>query len=193
MIIKVKSKKAKGKIRKMLCRFSDLAPIFFLCLFTFYFLLSPVSAQDDDDPAPPPLKLMTKEERIKLDGAPDLKERTKMVVELMRSNLDAAEKFNKANDFDGIFREFGHFRALLDYAMAYLQKQDLHENRSLDNYKRLELSLRAAMPRIETIRRELPLRYEEYVREFLNYVREARAKTLDPMFSDTVLPNGAKK
>ena len=106
----------------------------------------------------------------------------------MRGRIDAAEKRNAASDFDGIFRELGYFRAVLDYSIEFLRKQDLKENRSLDNYKRLELCLRAATPRIETIRRELPLRYEEYVRNLLDYVRDARTKAIEPLFSDTVLP-----
>lgn len=191
-MIQLKRKKAKGKIGKVLCKFSDLAPIFFLCLFTFYFSLSPVSAQEDDDPAPPPLKLLTKEDRKRLDGVIDPKDRTKLVVEMMRSRIDAAEKRNTANDFDGLFRELGYFRALLEYSLAFLEKQDVNENKALDNYKRFELSLRAVLPRIETIRRELPLRYEGYVRDLAAFIREARSKAIEPLFDDTVLPAGVK-
>ncbi len=169
-------------------RFISVLLSIFLLTILCTLLSASVTAQDDDDPAPPPLKLITKDEQTRLEGQPELKERTKVAVELMRSCIDRAEKANTANDFDGIFRELGHFRALLDYTLAFLQKQDLHENRSLDNYKRLELSLRAAIPRVETIRREAPPKYEEYVHDFLKYIHDARTKAIDPMFSDTVLP-----
>ncbi len=166
--------------------------LIYFSLFTISCSLISVSAQDDDL-APPPLKLIAKEDRKRLDSVPDLKERTKLAVDMMRSRIDAAERRNTANDFDGIFRELGYFRAVLDYSLAFLAKQDLNENKSLDNYKRLELSLRAVLPRIETIRRELPLRYEEYVRDLITYIREARNKAIEPMFDDTVLPAGVKK
>jgi|ERR1043166_1614430 hypothetical protein len=194
--VKAKSKHAKGKIWKAT---PVIRSCFSFCLFIFafcllIFCLSPVtaSAQDDDDPAPPPLKVLTKEDKTRLDSEGDFKSRTKRAVDLMRNRIDAAEKRNEANDFDGIFRELGYFRAVLDYSLDFLQKQDLKENKSLDNYKRLELCLRSATPRIETIRRELPLRYEEYVRNLLNYIREARTKAIEPLFSDTVLPEEKK-
>lgn len=162
----------------------------FVTFIIFVFLLAPqvVSAQDDDDLAPPPLKLLAKEDRAHLENETEIKVKTKLAVDMMRSHVDAAEKLNTANDFNGVFRELGFFRALVDYTLAFLEKQDMHENRSLDNYKRLELSLRAVTPRIEAIRRELPVQYEEYVRKLLIHIRDARSKASEPMFSDTVLP-----
>lgn len=111
---------------------------------------------------------------------------------MMKLRIDEAEKLNVSEDFDGVFREFGHFRGLLDYTLAFLEPLDTKQNRTLDNYKRLELCLRAAAPRIEAIRRELPMRYEDYTSELLIYIRDARRKINDSMFSDTVIPNGGK-
>ncbi len=164
----------------------------FLSLFTVHFSLSTALAQDDEL-APPPLKIVTKKERAKLDGEPDINTRTKIAVEMMKSRIDAAEKLNATDDFDGMFRELGHFRGLLDYTLDFLEKQDAKQNKTLDNYKRFEISLRAVAPRIETIRRELPLRYEDYVRELLIYIRDARRKASEPLFSDTVIPEKNEK
>lgn len=163
--------------------------VLYFSLFTFSFSLLSVLAQDDPpDTAPPPIKMLSKDERTKLDAEQDPKSRTKLAVDLMHDRVDIAEKLSAAGDFDGLFRELGGFRALLDYSLAFLQKQDPNVGKSLDNYKRIELSLRAAMPRLETIRRELPLRYEEYVRELLIYVRDARTRAIEPLYSNTVLP-----
>jgi len=165
---------------------------FCFSLFTIHFSLFTAASAQDDEPAPPPLKLLTKEDRKRLDSIADPKDRTKLVVDMMRSRIDAAEKRNTANDFDGIFRELGYFRGLVEYSLEFLGKQDTNENRALDNYKRLELSLRAVLPRIEAIRRELPLRYEGYVRDLATFIREARNKAIEPLFDDTVLPTGGK-
>lgn len=167
---------------------------FFLSLFTIHCsLFTVVSAQDEDDPLPPPPKLLTKQDRARLEGAADSKTRTKIAVELMRASIDEAEKLNATNNFDGLFAEFGHFRALVEYSLAFLQKQKPNDNKSLDNYKRLELNLHTLMPRIERIRREMPVRYEEYVRDLLRYVRDARRKAADAMLGDTVIPSGQSK
>lgn len=167
----------------------------FVTFVIFVLLLMPqsISAQDDDELAPPPLKLLAKEDRTRLEAEVDTRSKTKLAVEMMSSRIDKAKKVNAANDFDGVFRELGFFRALVDYTLGFLEKQNLKENKSLDNYKRLELSLRSATPRIESIRRELPLQYEEYVRKLLIHIRDARSKATDPLFSDTVLPTDKSK
>ena len=175
--------------------FRSLLTVLAFCfaLFTIHFSLFTAASAQDDDLAPPPLKAITKDERTRLEATPDMKARTKLVVELMKSRIDAAEKLNTSGDFDGLFRELGGFRGLLDYSLAFLQKQNLNENKSLDNYKRLEISLRAVTPRLETIRRELPMRYEDYVRELLIYVRDSRTKAIEPLFSNTVTPSEKPK
>ncbi len=165
--------------------------VVYFSLFTFSFSLLSVSAQEDET-APPPLKIVTKEERAKLDGELDLKARTKLAVEMMKFRIGAAEKLFATEDFDGMFRDLGHFRGLLDYTLGFLEKEDAKLNKTLDNYKRVELTLRSVTPRLETIRRDLPLRYEDYVRELLIYIRDARTKAIEPLFSDTVLPEGGK-
>ena len=156
-------------------------------IVTFSFSLTSIFAQDDES-APPPRSYVTKEERAKFDGEPEFKTRTKLVVETMKQRLDEAEKLFAADDFDGVFREFGHFRGLLDYALGFLARQDANQNKTLDNYKRLEITLRASAPRIESLKRELPSRYEEYIRDLLIYIRDARTKASESMFSDTVIP-----
>jgi len=189
----VKSEKLKAKRLGVLSTARRCArSVLYFSFFTFSFsLFTAVSAQDDDD-APPPLKIVTKEERAKLGGESDLKVRTKLAVEMMKLRIDEAERLNGTENFDGMFRELGHFRGLLDYTLGFLAQQDAKQNKTLDNYKRLELFLRAAAPRLETIRRDLPLRYEDYVRELLIYIRDARRKAIEPLFSDTVLPKGDK-
>jgi len=189
----VKTEKLRTKsFRIIRCSGRYLRIVVYFSLFTFSFSLLSVVAQDDPDLAPPPLKIISKEERAKLDAEVDLKSRTKLAVELMRLRIDAAEKLNSGGSFDGVFRELGDFRALLDYSFAFLKRENSKDNKTLDNYKRIELSLRAVTPRLEAIRRELPMRYEEYVRQLMNYIRDARSKAAEHLFSDTVLPNEAK-
>jgi len=157
-------------------------------LFIITCSLIAVSAQDDNDSVPPPVKVISKEDRAKLDAVADLKVRTKLAVDMLKLRVDAVEKLGAKEDFDGVFSELGKFRGLLDYTIGYLQKQDAKQNKTLDNYKRLELFLRSAAPRLEVIRRDLPLRYDEYVREFQIYIRDARRKVIEPLFGDTVPP-----
>ena len=161
------------------------------CLFTFYFLLLPLSAPAQDDPqdlAPPPLKIISKDELTRLGAKTDLKDRTKLSLELLNARLFTAEKLTSAQDFDGMFRELGVFHGLMDDALDFLNKRDNGGGKVLDNFKRLEIGLRGMAPRIEIIRRELPLRYDTYVRKLMGYLRAARTKATETFFGDTVVP-----
>jgi len=161
--------------------------VFYFLLFTVHCsLFTAVSAQDDEL-APPPLRTVTKEERISLDAQADAKARTKLALMYMTDHLAAAEALNSKHEYDTMFRELGGFHGLVDNTLLYLTAADKNSKKILDNLKRFEIGLREFMPRLEVIHRELPFKYEDYVRRLLAYVRNARTKALDPMFADTVV------
>jgi hypothetical protein len=165
---------------------------FCLSLFTVHCsLFTAVSAQDDDL-APPPLRTVTKDERISLEAQSDVKARTRLALDYINEHLAAAEALNAKHEYDAMFRELGGFQGLVDNTLLYLTAGDKNSKKVLDNLKRFEIGLREFMPRLEAIHRELPLRYEDYVRRLLAYVRNARTKALDPLFSDTVIKKGDK-
>jgi hypothetical protein len=161
-----------------------------LLFFTFHFSLFTlcVFAQDEPkDAAPPPLKILYKEEKSQLEAEDDIKRRTKLALELMESRLKKAEILNTQNDFNAMFTELGGFHAVMDNTLNFLNRHDNGGGKILNNYKRMELSLRSYIARLEVIRRELPLKYEFYVRGLIKQVREARTKAVEPMFDDSVV------
>jgi hypothetical protein len=99
----------------------------------------------------------------------------------------AAEKLNTAGDYKAMFTELGGFHALMDNGLAHLKTLDNDDRRVLDTFKRLEIGLRQFPPRLESIRRDLPVRYEDYVRRLIRYLRVARTIATEPLFGDTVL------
>lgn len=166
------------------------SPIFYLLIFVFAFLfVSTVAAQDErQETAPPPLKIFSKAEKSQLDAETDVKRRTKLSLDLMEARLLKAETFGKQEEYREMFTELGDFHALMDNTINFLVNSDTNKGRVLNNFKRVELSLRKYVTRLELIRRDLPIKYELYVRNLVKYVREARTKAVEPMFGDTVLP-----
>lgn len=164
---------------------------FSLLVFNFSLFTITVSGQGDGfEYAPPPLKIVSKDELARLDAKTDFKDRTKLALELMDLRLDAAERLFVVKDFEGTYRELGVFHGLMDNAIGFLQRRDSRNGsgKILDNFKRIDLALRTFAPRLEGIRREVPLRYEDYVRRLLKYLREARTQATEPLFADTVVP-----
>ncbi|MBA3601305.1 MAG: hypothetical protein H0W45_08735 [Acidobacteria bacterium] len=162
---------------------------FYLLPFTF-FLATLVVAQDEPKGvAPPPLKILAKEEKTQLEAETDIKRRTKLSLELMEARLLKAETFDKQEQYREMFTELGNFHALMDNTLTFLENSDTNKGKVLNNFKRVELSLRKYITRLELIRRDLPIKFEYYVRKLVRYVREARTKAVEPLFGETVLPN----
>jgi hypothetical protein len=160
--------------------------LFFCCAFA----AQNASGQElqAGDIAPPPLKILPKEEKKQLDETPDLKKRTMLALALMEARLKRAESLDSQNQYEQMYQEFGAFHALIDYTLNFLYRSNDGRRANLNNFKRFEMGLRTFPARIEVIRRELPLKYESYLRSLLVIIRDTRSKAVEPFFSDSVVP-----
>lgn len=164
-------------------------PLAFAVLLVLTFAGASAAQDDPVEAAPPPLKFISKEDQARLDTKTDIKDRTKLSVDMLNLRLTAAENLADGKDFEGMYKELGYFHALMDDALSFLRVRDTGRNgKVLDNFKRIEIALRGMAPRIEVMRRELPLRYDPFVRKLMGYLRSARAKATDSLFDDSVLP-----
>jgi hypothetical protein len=145
--------------------------------------------EDDVDHAPPPLKILNADEKSRLRAETEVKRRTKLGLELMDARLKRAETFDTAENYDEMFFELGAFHGLMDDMLGFLNKSDRDSDKVLNNFKRFEIGLRGFITRLEMIRHDLPLRYELYVRNLARNLRAARARAIEPLFDDTVVPD----
>lgn len=189
--------KKKIYANKILIRNLDFTSKFLICCLSLLaFLPNNTCAQDDQTvSAPPPLKIISKDEKQRLDSETNVKKRTVLSLELMDARLKKAEDLSARHEFVEMYDELGSFQAILDDSLKFLNQHDTGSGKVLDNYKRLEISLRKFAPRIELIRRDLPLKFELYVRKLIRYVRDARSKAVAPFFDDSVVaqPNTSNK
>ena len=151
----------------------------------------PLAAQEpvQDNSAPPPPKVLSKDERTQLDVLTDVKKKTKLALLLMDLRIKRAEDLHTRELDDEMFAELGGFHALVDYTLDFLNNSDKDSGKVLNNFKRFEIGLRAFVPRLEVLRRDMPLKFEFYVRRLMLYLRDARAKAVEPLFGDTVVPS----
>ena len=150
----------------------------------------PADDVDDFDPdaAPPPIRVMTSSEKTQLDSQQGLKDRTKLALALMSSRLSKAEELNAKSEYKAMYDELGGFHALMDDTLEFLESAPRRE-KTLDNLKRFEMTLRGFAPRLGLLRREIPVEYDHYVRVLIKYLRDARSKAIEPLFGDSVVPN----
>lgn len=142
----------------------------------------------DPNAAPPPVRAMSDIERDQLAAEQGLKDRTKLALALMSSRLSKAEEFNAKEDYAAMYNELGGFHALMDDTLAFLESAP-RKDKTLNNLKRFEMTLRSFAPRLAMIRREIPLEYDHYIRVLLKYLRDARSKAIEPLFGNSVVPN----
>ena len=172
---------------------ANFKKVLFLLGFSVFVTISAIAqppAEDEDfDPnaAPPPVKVVSGSERRELDSKQNLKERTKLALVLMSARLSKAEEFNAKSEFSEMYNELGGFHALMDEMLEYFE-QAPRRDKTLDNLKRFEMTLRSFAPRLGLIRREVPSEYDHYVRSLIRYLRDARSKAIEPLFGDSVVP-----
>jgi hypothetical protein len=160
--------------------------LLFVALILLGNTLCVVKAQQDL-PAPPPLKKVTANEIAQLQSTKDLKARVRLTLELAEGHLANAERFTTVSQFDEASSELGQYQAVFEEALQYMSSLNDKGNKIRDSYKRIEMSLRAHSPRIETIRRSTPREYAINVKTLAEYTKDAREEALNAFYGDTVL------
>lgn len=137
--------------------------------------------------APPPVKIITREDRARVDGSKDDKARIRITIELAEGYLTEAEARTTQEDYDAASAALGKYRALIEDALNFLRPFARDHNRTRDLYKRLELALRAQGPRLTAIRRTTPLEYAVWVKEQEEFARQGRTDALNSFYGETVV------
>lgn len=167
------------------------ALLVFMVAAIFLSFSDPAAAQEPTPDlsriAPPPIRVLSKEEKDLLASQTETKKVTKIALELMESRMKKAEEADSQDNFDAMFVELGSFHALMDHTLNFLLDKHGDGKKAFNDFKRYELGLRGFTPRLELIRRDLPIKYEYYVRTLIKYLREARSRAIDPLFGDSVV------
>ena len=137
--------------------------------------------------APPPIKLITKAERLQLDQAGDSKGRIRVTIELAALRLSRAEQLTKQSNRDAAGDEVGSYEALIEDALTFLSGMKRDSNKTRDLCKRLELALRSHGPRLTTMRRETPLEHAVWIKKTEEFARAARTEVLNTFYGHTVV------
>lgn len=146
------------------------------------------SAAPSQHEAPPPMKFIPSEMRARLAAeAKDLKDRTKLAIQLAAERLASAEAHTQAENYDAAGIELGIYQALIADAVRFVKQSGRNDNKMRDNFKRIDLALREHTPRIEKIRRQTPATSAVHVKAALDFVRDSRTAALESFYGDTVL------
>jgi len=170
-----------------------IAKLALLCLAIYVPALRAQDPAAQELTAPPPLKIISREERARIDAADDSKARLRATIELAELRLAKAEVLTSDQNFEGATGELGKYEALIDEAMNYLNPMVRDKNKTRDLYKRLELALRAHGPRLTAIRRSTPLEYAVWIKALEEFARQGRTDALNSFYGHTVFREPQKR
>jgi hypothetical protein len=165
--------------------------------FVLFALTAPVRAQDAQPSptpltAPPPIRIITKEERAQIDRSEDAKQRVRLTIQLAGARLTRAEQHTAQGNYDEASNEVGSYHALIEDALEYLSTMKRDSNKTRDLYKRFELALRSDGPRLTTMRRTTPLEYAVWIKKVEEFARESRTEALNSFYGHTVVRDREK-
>ncbi|HLL99567.1 MAG TPA: hypothetical protein VK400_00805 [Pyrinomonadaceae bacterium] len=169
----------------------DTEFLFFVFCVLAFALCFPAATQaqpEEADVAPPPIKSISKEEKQQLDAEPNIKKFTQVALTLMETRLKNAETLTGENNYREALNTLGGFQILLENTLGFLSRNNIESDKVQNNLKKLEMSLREQTARLEVMRRAMPSKYAFYVHRLIRVVRDARSKAVEPLFSDTVVP-----
>ena len=138
-------------------------------------------------PAPPPMRFVTREERSQLTSAKDPKDRLRTSIELSRNRLSRVEDFTSQKRFDQALEELGGYLGLIDDVRAFCGGMSRDKGSTRDLYRKLDIELRAQIPRLAVARRTTPAAYAIHFKAAEEFVRETRADALDSFYGHSVL------
>lgn len=167
-----------------------------LLLLAFVFL-PPVCAQDPQPSptpltAPPPFKMIVKDERAQIEQTRDASKRIKLTIQFAAAHLVVAEQHTTQGNFEAASTEIGMYHALIENALSFLSTFKRDSNKTRDLYKRLELALRGHGPRLTAMRRITPLEFAVWIKNVEDFVREGRTEALNSFYGHTVVRDPQK-
>jgi hypothetical protein len=145
-------------------------------------------------PAPPPLRLISRSERLQLDGARDAKARLHATMALAEDHLMHAENFTEQKKFDEASAELGSYLGLIGDLRDYISKLNHDKTSTRDICRHLEIDVRPHIPRLAVMRRLTPVSYSVYIKDAEEFIKDTRSEALDSFYGHTVLrePEPAK-
>ena len=137
--------------------------------------------------APPPFKMIVKEERDQIEQTQDSSRRLKLTITFAGAHLTAAEQHTARENYEAASVEVGMYHALIENALKFLSTFKRDSNKTRDLYKRLELALRADGPRLTAMRRNTPLEFAVWIKHVEDFARDGRTEALNSFYGHTVV------
>ena len=138
-------------------------------------------------PTPPPMRFVARDDRSQLTSSKDAKARVKLTIELAEARLVQMEALTSQKEFEKASETLGTYLGLIENAMHYLAGMPREKNSTRDLYRRMDIALRAQIPRLAVMRRDTPSDYAIHLKTAEEFARNSRTEALESFYGHTVL------
>lgn len=143
--------------------------------------------QPPRDEGPPPMRYLPVEVRSRLDGERDPKARARLGMLIAEDCLERAAQLAEQDQFVEATGQVGVYQAVVEDTLDFLHRPGRAGNKLRDIYKRVEITLRGHVTRLESIRRGLPSQHAVHVKDAIDFVRDSRDRALGAFYDDAVI------
>jgi hypothetical protein len=172
------------------------------CLCVLVFVCAPALCAQESQPqaqpqptplmAPPPFKMIVKEERAAIEQSTDSQKRIRLTIQYAGIHLGNAEQHTARANYEAASAEVGMYHALIESALSFLSSFKRDSNKTRDLYKKLELALRSDGPRLTAMRRTTPLEFAVWIKQVEDFARDGRTEALNSFYGHTVVRDKQK-
>lgn len=144
-------------------------------------------------PTPPPMRVVARDDRAQLSATKDAKARVRRTIELAEARLTHMETLTSHKKFEQASETLGNYLALIEDAMQFIGEMPRDKNSTRDLYRRLDIALRAQIPRLAVMRRDTPSDYAIHLKSAEEFARDTRTEALESFYGHTVLRESPEK
>lgn len=138
-------------------------------------------------PTPPPMRFVARDDRSQITTTKDAKARVRLTIELADARLVHMEALTSHKEFEKASEVLGTYLGLIENVMQYIGGMPREKNSTRDLYRRLDIALRAQIPRLAVMRRDTPSDYSIHLKAAEEYARNTRTEALESFYGHTVL------
>lgn len=117
----------------------------------------------------------------------DAKARVKLTIELADARLGHIESLTSQKDFEKASEALGTYLGLIEDVMRFIGGMPREKTSTRDLYRRLDIALRAQIPRLAVMRRDTPSDYAIHLKTAEEFARNTRTEALESFYGNTVL------
>ena len=138
-------------------------------------------------PTPPPMRFVARDDKSQLAGTKDAKARLRLTIELAEARLAHMETLTSQKKFEEACEALGTYLGLIEDAMLSMGAMPREKNSTRDLYRRLDIALRAQIPRLAVMRRDTPSDFAIHLKSAEEFARTTRTDALEIFYGHTVL------